>query len=134
MGGPGNWNAPIVGERLGVCLTPSDQPNRAIVSGQTYREPWTWERSPNGDAWAVMPGAGDGNNPPIYEYSPTTDDVNNYIRAKVKLTDGAFAYTRTLGGRERNKRRSHRCGNPICQGKHRPVCGDLNRSVQSLVS
>ena len=76
MGRSDNWNAPIVGERVGVCLAnPSD---RATVSGQTWKEPWIWERS------------------------DTTTDVNHYLRAKVKLTDGAFAYTRNLGGRVKN--------------------------------
>ena len=99
MGIPSNWNAPVAGERLGVCLTPDDQPNRATVSGQSYKEPWIWERSMNGADWTVIAGAGDGNNPPTYEYSPAAADVDHFIRAKVKLTDGSFAYTRALGGR-----------------------------------
>ena len=99
MGIPDNWNAPVTGERLGVCLTPADFPNRAIVSGQTYKEPWIWERSLNGDDWTVISGAGDGDNPPTYEYSPVAADVGRYIRAKVKMTDGSFATTRALGGR-----------------------------------
>ena len=99
MGIPDNWNAPVTGERLGVCLTPADFPNRAIVSGQTYKEPWIWERSMNGDDWTVITGAGDGDNPPTYEYSPVAADVGRYIRAKVKMTDGSFATTRALGGR-----------------------------------
>ena len=99
MGIPSNWNAPVAGERLGVCLTPEDQPNRATVSGQSYKEPWIWERSMNGADWTVIAGAGDGNNPPTYEYSPAAADVDHFIRAKVKLTDGSFAYTRALGGR-----------------------------------
>ncbi len=36
---------------------------------------------------------------PSYEYAPTTADENHFLRAKVKLADGAFAYTRVLGGR-----------------------------------
>ena len=99
MGIPSNWSAPVAGERLGVCLTPEDQPNRATVSGQSYKEPWIWERSMNGADWTVIAGAGDGNNPPTYEYSPAAADVDHFIRAKVKLTDGSFAYTRALGGR-----------------------------------
>ena len=98
MGIPDNWNAPVAGERLGVCLV--DGPSmRGIVSGQTYLEAWGWERSTDGTAWTVISGAGDGDNPPTYEYSPTATDVGNFIRAKVKLTDGSFAYTRALGGR-----------------------------------
>ncbi len=99
MGIPDNWNAPVAGERLGVCLTPADFPNRGIVSGQTYYEAWVWEWSLNGDDWTTISGAGDGNNPPTYEYTPAADDVGRYIRAKVKLTDGTFATTRALGGR-----------------------------------
>ena len=99
MGIPDNWNAPVAGERLGVCLTPSDFPNRGIVSGQTYYEAWAWERSTNGATWTPISGAGDGNNPPTYEYTPAAADVGNFIRAKVKMTDGAFATTRALGGR-----------------------------------
>ena len=96
MGKSDNWNAPIVGERVGVCLaSPSD---RATVSGQTYKEPWIWERSDNGDTWETVSGV----TVPSYEYAPTTSDVNHYLRAKVKLTDGTFAYTRNLGGRVKN--------------------------------
>ena len=96
MGIPDNWNAPIVGERVGVCLAnPSD---RATVSGQTYKEPWIWERSDNGDTWETVSGV----TVPSYEYAPTTSDVNHYLRAKVKLTDNTFAYTRNLGGRVKN--------------------------------
>ena len=99
MGIADNWNAPVVGERINVGLTPDEQPNRGIVPGQTYKEAWIWERSADGIAWTVIPGAGDGDNPPTYEYTPVTADVGNYIRAKVKLTDGTFAITRPFGGR-----------------------------------
>ena len=98
MGIPDNWNAPVAGERLGVCLV-AGSTARGIVPGQTYLEAWAWERSLNGDDWTVISGAGDGDNPPTYEYTPGADDVGRYIRAKVKLTDGTFAYTRALGGR-----------------------------------
>ena len=99
MGIPDNWNAPVAGERLSVCLTPDDFPNRGIVSGQTYYEAWGWESSTNGVAWSTITGAGNGDNPPTYEYTPSATDVGNFIRAKVKMTDGAFATTRALGGR-----------------------------------
>ena len=96
MGIYANWNAPIVGERVGVCLaSPSD---RGTVSGQTWKEPWIWERSDNGDTWETVSGV----TVPSYEYAPTTSDVNHYLRAKVKLTDNTFAYTRALGGRVKN--------------------------------
>ena len=98
MGIPDNWNAPIVGERVGVCLaTPA---NRATftVSGQTRKRAWIWEKSTNGDTWTPITGT----NPPTYEYAPTTDDVNHYLRAKVQLSDNTFAYTRNLGGRVKN--------------------------------
>ena len=96
MGRSDNWNAPIVGERVGVCL--ADPSDRATVSGQTWKEPWIWERSDNGDTWETVSGV----TVPSYEYAPTTSDVNHYLRAKVKLTDGTFAYTRNLGGRVKN--------------------------------
>ena len=99
MGIADAWNAPVVGERINVGLTPAEKPNRGTVPGETYLEAWVWERSTDGIVWTVIPGAGDGNNPPTYEYTPVTADVGNYIRARVKLTDGSFAATRALGGR-----------------------------------
>ena len=98
MGIPDNWNAPVAGERINVCLV--DGPSmRGIVSGQTYKEPWIWEWSADGGTgWTAISGAGNGDSPPTYEYSPTATDVGRYLRAKVKLTDGTFAYTRALGG------------------------------------
>ena len=101
MGIPDNWNAPVTGERVGVCLTPADQSSRATVtvSGGSVRVPWSWERSANGDDWTAIPGTGDGSSLPTYEYSPVAADVGMYIRAKVELADGSVAYTRALGGR-----------------------------------
>ena len=99
MGIADNWNAPVVGERVGVCLTPDDFPNRGVVPGQTYYEAWVWEKSTDGVTWTTIAGAGDGDNPPTYEYTPVTADVGSYIRAKMKMTDGSFATTRALGGR-----------------------------------
>ncbi len=90
MGIPDNWNAPIVGERVGVCLNATTRPNR---SGK-----WIWERSDNGDTWETISGI----TAPTYEYAPTTSDVDHYLRAKVALTGGGFAYTRALGGRVKN--------------------------------
>ena len=90
MGIPDNWNAPIVGERVGVCLNAATCPNR---SGK-----WIWERSDNGDTWETISGI----TAPTYEYAPTTSDVNHFLRAKVALTGGGFAYTRALGGRVKN--------------------------------
>ena len=90
MGIPDNWNAPIVGERVGVCLNAATRPNR---SGK-----WIWERSDNGDTWETISGI----TAPTYEYAPTTSDVNHFLRAKVALTGGGFAYTRALGGRVKN--------------------------------
>ena len=97
MGIPDNWNAPVAGERLGVCLTPDEFPNRARVSGETYYVGWVWESSTNGILWAPVSGAGD--TAPTYEYSPVAADVGNFLRAKMQLSDGSTAYTRTLGGR-----------------------------------
>ena len=98
MGIPDNWNAPIVGERVSVCIAPGSGVSRATVSGRTYKKGWIWERSDNGDTWETISGT----TAPTYEYAPTTADVNHYLRAKVELTDGAFAYTRNLGGRVKN--------------------------------
>ena len=99
MGIADNWNAPVVGERINVGLTPDEKPNRALVSGTSYRAPWSWERSADGVAWTAIPGTGDGSRLPTYQYTPTTADEDNYIRAKVQLADGSFATTRALGGR-----------------------------------
>ena len=90
MGIPDNWNAPIVGERVGVCLNAATRSSR---SGK-----WIWERSDNGDTWEVISGI----TAPTYEYTPTTSDVNHFLRAKVALSGGGFAYTRNLGGRVKN--------------------------------
>ena len=97
MGVPDNWNAPVAGERINVCLTPDEFPNRARVSGQPYYVGWVWESSTNGGTWSPVSGAGDS--PPTYEYSPVAADVGNFLRAKMQLSDGSTAYTRTLGGR-----------------------------------
>ena len=109
MGMSDNGSIPVVGERVGVCLTPDDFPNRAVVDGETYYVGWVWERSTDGVDWtAAVPlnsmGAPSGdppayNNPPTYEYSPTTDDVGSYLRARMELSDCSTAYTRNLGGR-----------------------------------
>ena len=109
MGMSDNGSIPVVGERVGVCLTPDDFPNRARVDGETYYVGWVWERSANGLDWSdAVPlnnmGAPSGdppayNNPPTFEYSPTTDDVGSYLRARMELSDGSTAYTRNLGGR-----------------------------------
>ena len=100
MGVSHNWNHPIVGEPVRVSLTAAAFPNRATqtVAGQTKKKPWIWERSDNGDTWETISGS----RRPTYEYAPTTSDVNHYLRAKVELTGGAFAYTRNLGGRVKN--------------------------------
>ncbi len=90
MGIPDNWNAPIVGELVGVCLNAATFPRRSGA--------WIWERSDNGDTWETIGGW----RQPTYEYTPTTDDVNHYLRAKVQLSDNSFAYTRNLGGRVKN--------------------------------
>ena len=103
MGIPDNWNAPVTGERVGVCLTPAEFPNRARVSGQSYYEGWVWEKSTNGDTWTPVHQDNSMNAisppPPTYEYSPVAADVGSYLRARMKLSDGSTAYTRTLGGR-----------------------------------
>ena len=90
MGVPDNWNAPIVGELVGVCLNAATFPRRSGA--------WIWERSDNGDTWETIGGW----RQPTYEYTPTTSDVNHYLRAKVQLSDNSFAYTRALGGRVKN--------------------------------
>jgi len=102
MGIPDNWNAPVTGERVAVCLTPAEFPNRATVSGQSYKEGWVWEKSTNGDTWTPVheqSGNAVSPPPPTYEYSPVAADVGSYLRARMKLSDGSTAYTRVLGGR-----------------------------------
>ena len=90
MGIPDNWNAPIVGERVGVCLTAAARPNRNGA--------WIWEKSANGDTWGPV----GGNSGPTYEYNPVAADSGSFLRAKVELNDGSFAYSRILGGRVKN--------------------------------
>ena len=92
MGIPDNWNAPIVGELVSVCLIngPTTAPGLR-ASGSS----WIWEKSANGDAWETIGGS----RQPTYRYIPVAADVNHYLRARVELTDGTFAYTRALGGR-----------------------------------
>ena len=87
MGRADNWNAPIVGERVSVCLTGGAFPNRSGL--------WIWEKSPNGYTWTAVAG----NSGASYEYYPVSTDVGNYLRAKAPLNDGTFVYTRALGGR-----------------------------------
>ena len=81
---PDNWNAPIVGERVGVCIAPGFGVTRATVSGQSYKKAWIWEKSANGDTWTAISST----KPPTYEYSPVAADVGSYLRAKAELDDG----------------------------------------------
>ena len=90
MGIPDNWNAPIVGERVAVCVTAATRSNRSGL--------WVWEKSANGDTWTALTN----NSGASYEYYPVSTDVGNYLRAKTPLSDGGFAYTRALGGRVKN--------------------------------
>ena len=90
MGIADNWNAPIVGERVAVCVTSATRSSR---SGG-----WQWEKSANGDTWSSVAG----NSGASYEYYPVSTDVGNYLRAKTPLSGGGFAYTRVLGGRVKN--------------------------------
>ena len=87
MGIPDNWNAPIVGERVAVCVTGATRSSR---SGG-----WQWEKSTNGDTWTALAR----NSGATYEYYPVSADVGSYLRAKAPLSGGGFAYTRALGGR-----------------------------------
>ena len=87
MGVPDNWNAPIVGERVAVCVTSATRSSR---SGG-----WQWEKSTNGYTWTAL----SRNSGATYEYYPVSADVGSYLRAKAPLSGGGFAYTRALGGR-----------------------------------
>ena len=87
MGRSDNWNAPIVGERVAVCVTSATRSNR---SGG-----WQWEKSTNGYTWTAL----SRNSGATYEYYPVAADVGSYLRAKAPLSGGGFAYTRVLGGR-----------------------------------
>ena len=87
MGIPDNWNAPIVGERVAVCVTGATRSSR---SGG-----WQWEKSTNGYTWTAL----SRNSGATYEYYPVSADVGSYLRAKAPLSGGGFAYTRALGGR-----------------------------------
>ena len=90
MGRSDNWNAPIVGERVAVCVTAATRSSRSGL--------WMWEKSANGDTWSSVTG----NSGASYEYYPVSTDVGNYLRAKTPLSGGGFAYTRALGGRVKN--------------------------------
>ena len=92
MGIADNWNAPIVGERVGVCLA---NPSNRATGGSGGKKAWIWEKSTNGDTWTPISRSV----LPSFEYTPTTNDVGSYLRAKVQLSGGGFAYTRALGGR-----------------------------------
>ena len=87
MGIADNWNAPIVGERVAVCVTRATRSNRNGL--------WMWEKSANGDTWTALTN----NSGASYEYYPVSTDVGSYLRAKAPLSGGGFAYTRVLGGR-----------------------------------
>ena len=87
MGIADNWNAPIVGERVAVCVTSATRSSR---SGG-----WQWEKSTNGYTWTAL----SRNSGATYEYYPVSADVGSYLRAKAPLSGGGFAYTRALGGR-----------------------------------
>ena len=118
MGIPDNWNAPIVGERVGVCLNAATRSSR---SGK-----WIWERSDNGDTWETISGI----TAPTYEYTPTTSDLNHYLRAKVALSGGGFAYTRApRRPRQERKRRDRRLGDNLLQQRQRkPARGRADNS------
>ena len=94
MGVPDNWNASIVGERVGVCIAPGSDATRA-TGGSGGKKAWIWEKSANGDAWTPISRSV----LPSYEYNPVAADAGSYLRAKVELDGGGFAYTRILGGR-----------------------------------
>ena len=95
MGRADNWNAPIVGERVAVCLA---NPSNRATGGSGGKKAWIWEKSTNGDTWTPISRSV----LPSFEYMPTTADVGSYLRAKVQLSGGGFAYTRALGGRVKN--------------------------------
>ena len=76
MGIPDNWNAPIVGERVAVCVTSATRSSR---SGG-----WQWEKSTNGDTWTALTR----NSGATYEYYPVSADVGSYLRAKAPLSGG----------------------------------------------
>ena len=87
-GAPHNWNAPIVGELVTVYV-------KSATARANRNGAWIWERSDNGDTWETISGS----RSPTYRYTPTTSDVDHFLRAKAPLNDGGFAYTRALGGR-----------------------------------
>ena len=95
MGRSDNWNAPIAGERVSVCLA---NPSNRATGGSGGKKAWIWEKSTNGDTWTAISRSV----LPSFEYTPTTADVGSYLRAKVQLSGGGFAYTRALGGRVKN--------------------------------
>ena len=86
---PGN-NHPIVGQDAAVCLVngPSIRAPRQRAGGGMGKQPWVWQRSPDGKTWTdITPGPMD--TPGSYYYMVTSADLNNYLRACVALGDNA---------------------------------------------
>ena len=83
---PGN-DHPIVGQDAAVCLVDGGS-IRAPGPGGTGKQPWRWQRSPDGKTWTeITPGPMD--TPGSYYYMVTSADVNNYLRACVDLSAAA---------------------------------------------
>ena len=83
---PGN-NHPIVGQDAAVCLVngPSIRAPRPRPGGEMGKQPWIWQRSPDGKTWTNITEDGG----PTYYYMATSADLNNYLRACVALGDNA---------------------------------------------
>ena len=73
-----------------MCLVsgPSIRAPRARPGGGMGKQPWVWQRSPDGKTWTdITPGPMD--TPGSYYYMVTSADLNNYLRACVALGDNA---------------------------------------------
>ena len=65
---------PLVGTPLTATLTDPD--------GGIRDQSWSWQRSPDGSSWTSIANATGGH------YVPVDADLNHYLRATVRYTDG----------------------------------------------
>ena len=76
-------------DEAGSLTLSSEQPEVDAELTATLTDPdgasdifWVWERSSNRSTWTEIDGAA------LDSYTPVTDDMNNYLRARVAYTDG----------------------------------------------
>ena len=91
MGMPGtNGNYPVVGDTAGVCLVDGSgiRAPRPRHGGEMGKQSWIWQRSPDGKTWSdITQGPSDASG--SCNYTATSEDLNNYLRACVALGGNA---------------------------------------------